>query len=205
MPPTRSVAPGHGDTARRNPHMLRSFSFFQNTAMDRASPHPRLQALVFMGVSGCGKSSAARACADALGWPMLEGDSYHSPANVAKMHAGTALTDADRSGWLDRLAGLLADAAAPGLVLTCSALRKRYRDQLRRAQPQLGFVFLHLDEKEALARVQMRPGHFFSPALVADQFATLESPEGEANVLTVDATASIAEIVAQTVGWLGAT
>ena len=178
--------------------------------MDRDRPHPRLSALVFMGVSGCGKSTVARACADALGWPMLEGDSYHSPASVAKMHAGTALTDEDRSGWLDRLAALLADAAAPdaaertaGLVLTCSALRKRYRDRLRRAQPRLGCVFLQLDQGEALARVRSRPGHFFSPALVADQFATLESPEGEENVLTVDATASSGDLVAQTVAWLG--
>ena len=182
----------------------------QNIAMDRDRPHPRLSALVFMGVSGCGKSTVARACADALGWPMLEGDSYHSPASVAKMHAGTALTDEDRSGWLDRLAALLADAAAPdaaertaGLVLTCSALRKRYRDRLRQAQPRLGFVFLQLDQEEALARVRSRPGHFFSPALVADQFATLESPEGEENVLTVDATASSGDLVAQTVAWLG--
>ena len=176
--------------------------------MDRASHHPQLQALVFMGVSGCGKSTAAKACAAALGWPMLEGDSYHSAASVAKMAAGTPLTDADRSGWLDRLAALLAEAAVPdnggsttGVVLTCSALRKRYRDRLRQAQPQLGFVFLHLDQEEALARVQSRPGHFFSPALVADQFATLESPAGEPNVLTVDATAPIDAIVAQTVAW----
>lgn len=178
--------------------------------MERDSLHPRLPALVFMGVSGCGKSTAAKACADALGWPMLEGDSYHSPASVAKMHAGTALTDEDRSGWLDRLAALLADAAAPdaatrteGVILTCSALRKRYRDRLRQAQPQLGFVFLQLSQDEALERVQSRPGHFFSPALVADQFATLESPEGEANVLTVDATAPVGDLVAQTVAWLG--
>ncbi|KQM80476.1 gluconokinase [Xylophilus sp. Leaf220] len=163
-----------------------------------------------MGVSGCGKSSVGQACADALGWLMQEGDSYHSPASVAKMREGIALTDDDRSGWLDRLAGLLADAAATddaeaatGLVLTCSALRKRYRDRLRQAQPRLGFVFLQLDYDQALARVGSRASHFFSPALVADQFATLEAPTGEPHVLTLDATAPIGDLVAQTLAWLG--
>lgn len=190
--------------------MLRSFSFFQNILMDRPRPHSPLQALVFMGVSGCGKSSVGQACADALGWPMQEGDSYHSPASVAKMREGTALTDDDRSGWLDRLAGLLADAAATddaeaatGLVLTCSALRKRYRDRLRQAQPRLGFAFLQLDYDQALARVGSRASHFFSPALVADQFATLECPTAEPHVLTLDATAPIGDLVAQTLAWLG--
>ncbi len=190
--------------------MLRSFSSFQNISMDRPSLHSPLQALVFMGVSGCGKSSVGQACADALGWPMLEGDSYHSPTSVAKMREGVALTDDDRSGWLDRLSGLLADAAtrdtteaATGVVLTCSALRKRYRDRLRQAQPQLGFVFLQLDYDQALARVGSRASHFFSPALVADQFATLESPTGEPHVLTLDATAPIGDLVAQSVAWLG--
>ncbi|MCS4508740.1 gluconokinase [Xylophilus ampelinus] len=178
--------------------------------MDRPGLHSRLQALVFMGVSGCGKSSAGQACADALGWPMLEGDSYHSLTSVAKMRDGIALTDDDRSGWLDRLAGLLAEVTAPdsaaastGVVLTCSALRKRYRDRLRQAQPQLGFVFLQLDYDQALARVGSRASHFFSPALVADQFATLEPPTGELHVLTLDATAPIGNLVARTVAWLG--
>jgi gluconokinase len=155
-----------------------------------------------MGVSGCGKSSVGEACAQALGWTLYEGDSYHAPESVAKMRAGVPLTDADRSGWLDRLAALLASAPADGgVVLTCSALRRRYRDQLRQAQPQLGFAFLQLDYEAALARVSTRPGHFFSPALVADQFATLESPEGEPGVLTLDATAPIASLAAQVVAW----
>lgn len=158
-----------------------------------------------MGVSGCGKSSVGSACAQALGWAMHEGDSYHSPESVAKMRAGIALTDADRSGWLDRLADLLASApAGQGLVLTCSALRRRYRERLRQARPGLGFVFLKLDYAAAQARVGARPGHFFSPTLVADQFATLESPEGEPGVLTLDATAPIAALAAQVVAWLGA-
>lgn len=155
-----------------------------------------------MGVSGCGKSSVGAACADALGWTLHEGDTYHAPESVAKMRAGTPLTDADRAGWLDRLADLLASPPeSAGRVLTCSALRRRYRDRLRAATPRLGFVFLALDYDAALARVQSRAGHFFSPALVSNQFATLESPVGEPGVLVLDATRPMAELVAAVVAW----
>jgi gluconokinase len=170
---------------------------------------PDCSAIVVMGVSGCGKSSVAEACAQALGWSMLEGDSFHSAESKAKMRAGLPLDDADRAGWLDRLAALLAsDAAAraggvvtasalkPGIMLTCSSLRRRYRDQLRKARPGLGFVFLRLDYAAALQRVRERSGHLFPPTLVASQFQTLESPEQEAGVLTVDATVPLNEVIA---------
>ena len=179
--------------------------------MDSAIPTPSIPphvnppplALVVMGVSGCGKSSAAAAVAQQLGWRLVEGDSYHSPESVAKMNAGTPLTDADRAGWLQRLADMLA-AAAPddGLVLTCSALKRRYRDQLRAAQPRLGFVFLDLDYATALARVQTRAGHFFFFVLVANQFATLEDPRAEPDVLTLPATMALPDIAARVQQWL---
>ena len=160
-------------------------------------------ALVVMGVSGCGKSSAAAAVADALGWHLLEGDAFHPPENVAKMRQGTPLNDDDRKGWLAELAAQLAQAGeVQPCVMTCSALKKKYRDQLRAAQPRLGFVFLDLDYETALARVQSRAGHFFSPELVANQFQTLESPVGEPGVLRVDATDSLAQITAQVQQWL---
>ena len=156
-----------------------------------------------MGVSGCGKSSVGAAVAQALGWTLHEGDAHHAPESVAKMRAGTPLTDADRAGWLDRLAELVApEPGQGGVVLTCSALRRRYRARLRQAQPRLGFVFLDLDYDAALERVQARSGHFFSPVLVADQFATLESPVGEAGVLRLDATQPIAALVAAVVDWI---
>lgn len=159
-------------------------------------------ALVIMGVSGCGKSSAGEAIARQLGWALVEGDSYHSPASVAKMQAGIALTDADREGWLERLTERLAQADAEhGLVLTCSALKRKYRDQLRSAQP-LGFVFLQLDYETALERVQTRAGHFFSPDLVANQFTTLEDPSSEADVLTVGATMGLDEIAQRIQQWI---
>ncbi|VTU38858.1 Thermoresistant gluconokinase [Variovorax sp. PBS-H4] len=157
-----------------------------------------------MGVSGCGKSTLGAALAQALGLPLIEGDDFHSPANVSKMRAGIALTDADRAGWLDTLAGTLA-AHPQGAVLACSALKRTYRDRLRAAVPRLRFVFMALSREEAERRVAGRgPGHFFSASLVADQFATLESPTGEAGVLEVDATAPEPELVDRVRAWLRA-
>ncbi|MBS3021063.1 Gluconokinase [Comamonas sp. PE63] len=167
----------------------------------KIQPPGTMSALVVMGVSGCGKSSAGEAIAQQLGWTLVEGDSYHSPQSVAKMQAGIALTDADREGWLERLARRLAQADAEhGLVLTCSALKRKYRDQLRSAQ-QLGFVFLDLDYATALERVQTRPGHFFSPDLVANQFTTLEDPRQEPDVLTVSATMNLNDIALAARQW----
>jgi gluconokinase len=173
--------------------------------MDSAISQFRPQAIVVMGVSGCGKSSVGAACAEALGWTLQEGDAYHAPESVAKMRAGTPLDDADRAGWLDRLSDLLASSGeGAGVVLTCSALRRKYRDRLRQATPHLGFVFLELDYDAALSRVQSRAGHFFSPALVSNQFATLESPEGEPGVLVLDATQPVAELVRAVQAWAAA-
>ncbi|ADX46375.1 carbohydrate kinase, thermoresistant glucokinase family [Paracidovorax avenae ATCC 19860] len=178
-------------------------------SQDSAIQSRPLPAVVVMGVSGCGKSSVAAEVAALLGWALHEGDAYHSPESVAKMRAGQPLTDEDRAGWLDRLAQLLAHAVRPsdgagqgGIVLTCSALRRRYRDHLRAAAPGLRFAFLELDYDEALARVSHRPGHFFSPTLVANQFATLESPRGEAGVLALDATLPIHDLGAAIAHWM---
>ena len=158
--------------------------------------------IVVMGVSGCGKSTLGAALAEALAMPLIEGDDFHSRANVQKMHQGIALTDEDRAGWLDALARELA-AHPDGAVLACSALKRSYRERLRRAVPRLRFVFMQLDRAEAQRRVSARAGHhFFSPTLVEDQFATLEVPSAEPLVLTVDATAETSKLVAQTLDWL---
>lgn len=160
-----------------------------------------------MGVSGCGKSTVGQTLAQATQWHMLEGDAYHAPRSIAKMQAGIALTDEDRSGWLDRLAELLEQGTPPpGTVLTCSALKHKYRERLRAARPagEVRFVFLDLTFEAALQRVQARAGHFFSPELVANQFATLERPEGESGVLTVDATAPLDQIQQHVQQWLRA-
>ena len=157
--------------------------------------------LVVMGVSGCGKSSLGAALAADLALPLIEGDDFHPPANTEKMRAGIALTDADRAGWLDALAGELARHPG-GAVLTCSALRRAYRDRLRAAVPALGFVFMAIGPEEAQARVASRAGaHLFPASLVASQFATLEPPAGEAGVLPVAATEPLARLVVQVRAW----
>jgi gluconokinase len=161
-------------------------------------------ALVVMGVSGCGKTSLATAVAAALDSPMLEGDVFHSDASKAKMADGIPLTDGDRAGWLAQL-GQLLETHQDGVVLSCSALKKSYRDLLRSHRPNLRFIYLDISPATALARVASRTSdgsHFFPATLVDNQFATLEVPTGEAGVLTVDATAPLPELVAQVRDWL---
>ena len=161
-----------------------------------------------MGVSGCGKSSIAHMLGNALQWTVHEGDAYHPPSNISKMQAGIALNDEDREGWLADLGKLLSQASpAQGVVLTCSALKRKYREQLRQALPAhaVGFVFLDLTYEMALERVQSRQGHFFSADLVANQFQTLERPDSESGVLAVSAGLAMPEIVQRAVDWLQAT
>lgn len=165
-----------------------------------------ISGLVVMGVSGCGKSSVAAAVAQRIGGRLIEGDAFHPEGNVHKMRLGQPLTDEDRAGWLDRLSDLLeAEIARGGVpVLACSALKARYRTVLRRAAPDLCFLFLDLDRDAAAVRVAMRPDHFMPASLVDSQFATLERPCAEPGVLTVDATLPVDEIVMRTERWMQA-
>ncbi len=159
--------------------------------------------LVVMGVSGCGKSTLAQAIARHLHWTMIEGDTYHTQDSQAKMAQGMALTDEDRAQWLHTLAHMIEQADAP-LVMACSALKNDYRDILRRAAPgEVGFVYMDLTQEESFRRVSQRKGHLFPASLVASQFAALQSPRGEPDVLTVDATASTQEQLAEVLRWLG--
>ena len=158
--------------------------------------------VVFMGVSGCGKSSLAAAVSADLGLPLVEGDDHHPEDSRAKMQRGIALADADRSRWLDTLAAIL-ESQPNGIVLTCSALKRAYRERLRMASPGLRFVFMEVDRDEAQRRVQARAAdHFFPPGLVASQFATLESPVGELGVLHVQACAPPADLTLEVARWL---
>lgn len=157
--------------------------------------------LVVMGVAGCGKSSLGAAVAATLGWPVIEGDDFHPPANKAKMAAGAALTDADRAGWLEALAAQLS-AHPRGAVLTCSALKRGYRDRLRAANRGLLFAFLDIDLATAQRRVADRGGHFFSPTLVASQFEALEPPTGEPGVLRLDGTLPMAQLHDQVIAFV---
>lgn len=147
--------------------------------------------LLVMGVSGCGKTTVAEAIAAALNCAAVEGDDYHLPCSQDKMERGIPLTDADRLPWLDALGALLKDAQG-SLVISCSALKRSYRDRLRAAEPKLRFVYVHIDIDEAKRRVASRTGHFFPASLVDSQFAALESPEGEPGVLRVEASEPVA-------------
>ncbi len=154
-----------------------------------------------MGVAGSGKSTLGAAVAERMGWPMIEGDDFHSDENKARMRAGVPLTDANREGWLHSLAREL-QRRPDGVVLTCSALKRSYRDLLRTASPGLAFVFLDVTQDEALRRVRARGQHFFSPQLMQSQFETLEAPVDEARVLHLDAGLSMENLADQTVAWL---
>lgn len=162
-----------------------------------------MNALVVMGVSGCGKSHVGALIARSLQLPLIEGDAFHSEANRQMMQNGVPLTDADRAGWLDSLGAELARHGG-GAVLSCSALKRAYRDRLRAASPGLRFAWLDLDASAALARVVQRPAHFFPAGLVATQFQALESPLGEAGVLRVDALLPAEKIAEQVVQWIAA-
>ncbi len=160
--------------------------------------------LVVMGVSGCGKSSLGQALAADLGLPLIEGDDFHPPANIAKMSNGIPLDDEDRAGWLATLGDELVKRPG-GAVLTCSSLKRAYRNRLRAAVPTLRFVFMDISRAEAQARVEARAGeHFFSTSLVDNQFATLESPIGEAGVLPVSAVDPLTALTATVRHWLAA-
>jgi len=130
-----------------------------------------------MGVSGSGKSVVGQALAAALGWPFLDADDFHPEANVAKMAAGTPLTDDDRWPWLDRLAAEMGAINARGAsaVLACSALRQAYRDRLVPAG-DVRFVYLKGDHETIAARIAGRRHRYMPATLLASQFATLEEP-----------------------------
>lgn len=156
---------------------------------------------VVMGVSGCGKSTVGAQLAAALGVSFLEGDGLHPARNVARMAAGFALSDEDREGWLQALAGRIRQArqAGQGLVLSCSALKRSYRDILRQGAPDLHFVYLHGDPELLAARMAERTGHYMPLSLLASQLGTLEVPgEGE-NVQRFDVASRPEDIVADVV------
>ncbi len=157
----------------------------------------RSPVLVVMGVTGTGKTTVAELLVERLGWELREGDALHPAANIAKMSAGVPLTDEDRWPWLDRIGAWIDELTAgdtPGIV-TCSAIKRSYRDRLRR--PNVTFVHIAGDRATLAARLASRRDHFMPASLLDSQLATLEVPGPDENVITVDLADSPAREVAE--------
>ena len=150
--------------------------------------------VVVMGVAGTGKTTIGPLLASRLGVPYAEGDDFHPPANIAKMSAGTPLTDEDRWPWLDAIGSWAHGRAALGGVVSCSALKRSYRDRLRAEAP--GVVFVHLAGDRSLIedRMSHRQGHFMPTALLDSQFATLQPLEQDEAGVVVNVSGSPEEI-----------
>ncbi|CDX13435.1 gluconate kinase 2; gluconate transport, GNT I system [Mesorhizobium sp. ORS 3324] len=160
------------------------------------------QAIVVMGVAGCGKTVVGEALAETLKAVFIEGDRLHPPENVARMARGEPLTDALREGWLDAVGERIAASVGGGqkAVAACSALKRSYRDRLRRFCPDIFFLYLRIDRETAWRRVAGRKGHFMPASLVDSQFATLEEPGADERAATMDATRTVAGIVKELLG-----
>jgi gluconokinase len=153
-----------------------------------------------MGVQGSGKTTVGRALAEHLGWRFADADEFHPPENIAKMAGGIPLDDEDRGPWLNALRAEI-DRTLEGhsnLVLTCSALKERYRRQLMTDGVEL--VHLRGTQELIASRLESRAGHFAKPDLLKSQFADLEEPK---NAFTIDVSASVAEIVKAITDYLG--
>lgn len=162
-----------------------------------------MRPLVVIGVSGSGKSTVGAALAQRLRVPYEDADDLHPPENVAKMSAGHALDDADRYPWLEAVGGWL-EAHPDGGVMACSALKRRYRDQLRRHAPGLTFLLLEGTAEVIGRRQASRPGHFMPASLLSSQFATLEPLEPDEHGIAVDVDQSVDQIVEECVARLPA-
>jgi len=160
--------------------------------------------VIVMGITASGKTTVARKLAERLGWRFLEGDDMHSPENIAKMHAGIALTTADRMPWLHAIgewvdARIAADEPA---TVSCSALMRHYRDLLARERPAVRFVFLTGDPAIIARRLAARKNHFMSPTLLQSQLKTLEPPGADERALTVPLDLTPDEQCDKVIAWL---
>ena len=158
-----------------------------------------------MGVSGSGKTTTGQALADLMGWPFVEGDSFHPAANVEKMAQGIPLDDDDRAPWLQALARQIAASEARGQssVLGCSSLKRAYRDILRSGAPRVRFLHIHGPRDLLAERLNHRAGHFFPPKLLDSQLATLEPLQADEDGVVVDLELPVEEQVRMAVQRLG--
>lgn len=140
-----------------------------------------------MGVSGAGKTTLGVRIAEALGWSFVEGDTLHPPENIDKMRGGIALTDADRAPWLTSIGDRIEQERTAGrsIVITCSALRRTYRDRIAAAQTGAFFIYLTADRRVLSGRLSRRVGHYMPASLLDSQLATLEEPDSDEPCLRV--------------------
>jgi gluconokinase len=157
--------------------------------------------VIVAGVAGSGKTTIGMQLAERLGWRFADADSFHPAANVAKMRQGIPLTDKDRAPWLRRIGAWMDDVAAEGQsgVVTCSALRLVYRQELLFGRPTTRMVFLQVSREQLVRRLARRPGHFFPEGLLDSQLAALEPPAAGEHILTIwehdDAPHTVTEII----------
>ena len=161
--------------------------------------------ILVMGVSGSGKTTVGAMLAGQLGWKYAEADSLHPPVNIEKMAAGHPLTDEDRRPWLAAIAAWIDATVAAGepAVVTCSALKRTYRDQLGAGRPQVQMVYLKGDRDLIATRLAARQGHFFTAAMLDSQFADLEEPAPDEHALTVSIGGTPKQIVEEILAQLG--
>lgn len=153
--------------------------------------------VIVMGVSGTGKSTVATALADQLDWPFIEGDDLHPRSNVAKMESGEPLTDEDRAPWLEAIRDRAQQEAAAGrsAVITCSALKRQYRDLLRDGVDEMFFVHLHGTQEVLEPRMAERKRHFMPPKLLRSQLDTLEPLQDDEDGVVVDISGTVDEVI----------
>lgn len=165
--------------------------------------------IVLMGVAGAGKSTVMAALAERLGWATAEADEFHSPANVAKMRSGEPLTDEDRWPWLDSLATWIGEREAAGggrgenAIVTCSALKRPYRDLLRRGHPSVRFIHLSAPAATLDVRLRGRRVHYMPPALLASQIEALEPLEPDEPGAVVSTDSGPDEVAAEIIYLIG--
>ena len=161
--------------------------------------------VILAGVAGSGKSTVGKILATRLGWPFEDSDLLHSTADIAKMVSGKPLTDADRWPWLDTVCAWMDQQTAAGksAIMACSALKRSYRDYLRRDRPDVKIVLIDVDKATLMARLAGRHGHFFPKKLLQSQLADLEMPAPDEHVLVVPATGTPVQMADEIIDDLG--